>query len=146
MSEETVDSAIRPSSLVRGAIARPDEPRHFMVIEPVGGVMTARSGAQLLARSARALRVREVGKRIYDPVVYFPPEDVVAAALRPTSGTTTCPLKGNARAFDVLAATVLERAAWSYQETYDFDRRIAQLECCVAFDASRVTVEAAAEV
>lgn len=143
MSETAAKKPLESSFLVRGAIARPDEPRHFMVIEPVEGVITARVGAQVLAHSSRALRVREVGRRIYDPVVYFPPQDVEATALAPTSVTTACPLKGTAVAFDVVADTVLERAAWSYQTTYDFDRRIAQLECCVAFDTSVVTVETA---
>ncbi len=143
MSETAAKKPLESSFLVRGATARPDEPRHFMVIEPVEGVITARVGAQVLAHSSRALRVREVGRRIYDPVVYFPPQDVEATALAPTSVTTACPLKGTAVAFDVVADTVLERAAWSYQTTYDFDRRIAQLECCVAFDTSVVTVETA---
>lgn len=143
MNETAAKQPMPSSSLVRGAIARPDEPRHFMVIEPVEGVITARVGTRLLARSSRALRVREVGRRIYDPVIYFPPQDVEADALEPTSVSTTCPLKGTAVAFDVAADPVLEVAAWSYQKTYDFDRRIAQLESCVAFDTSVVTVETA---
>lgn len=129
------------STLVRGAIARPDEPRHFMVIEPVEGAIVARVGPRVLARSTRALRVREVGRHIYEPVIYFPPQDVDATALRPTGIETTCPLKGTAVAFDVAGEPVIERGAWSYQQTLNFDGRIAQLECCVAFDARHVTLE-----
>ncbi|MGH1347055.1 MAG: DUF427 domain-containing protein [Nannocystales bacterium] len=141
MIENAVKQSLTPSSMVQGAIVRPDEPRHFMVLEPVEGVVTARVGGRVLARSSAALRVREVGKRIYDAVIYFPPQDVEAAALQPTSVVTTCPLKGTAAAFDVAGERVLERAAWSYQKTHDFDGRIAQLESCVAFDASVVTIE-----
>ncbi len=31
------------------------------------------------------MRVKEVGRRVYDPVVYFPPGDVVGELLRPVA-------------------------------------------------------------
>ena len=141
MPHSTSNQPADASTLVENAIVRPDEPRHFMVVEPIEGAIIAKIGSTVLARSSRALRVREVGRRIYEPVIYFPPEDVEASALKPTDVVTTCPLKGEAVAFDVVADELVERGAWSYQHTFDFDPRIAQLECCVAFDSSRVSVE-----
>lgn len=58
----------------------------------------------------------------------------------PTNVVTTCPLKGSAAAFDLAGDPAIERGAWSYQRVLSFDRRLAQLECCVAFDASQVEV------
>ncbi|MBV1858498.1 MAG: DUF427 domain-containing protein [Nannocystaceae bacterium] len=143
MTQTPPHQAAEAATLVRGAISRPDEPRHFMVIEPVEGAVVARAGAVVLARSTRAVRVREVGHHIYEPVVYFPPQDVDSAVLRPTEVITHCPLKGRAAAFDVHADEVIEGAAWSYQQMFDFDPRLGQLESCVAFDASKITVEPA---
>ncbi len=122
------------------AIVRPDAPWHHMFIERVEGAATARVEGRVLARSNKALRVREIGKRAYPPVLYFPPEDVDAEALVPTNVVTTCPLKGSAAAFDLAGDPAIERGAWSYQRVLSFDRRLAQLECCVAFDASQVEV------
>ncbi len=116
-----------------------------MVIEPVVVAVIARCGDRVLARSERALRVREVGRQIYDPVIYFPAQDVDATALRPTGIETSCPLKGTAAAFDVATDPVIERGAWSYQQTLDFDPRIAQLKSYVAFDSSRITLELAGD-
>lgn len=133
-------SAIKTPDSAELAIVRPDNPRHYMFVDRVDGAVVARVGARVLARSTRALRVREVGARAYPPVLYFPPEDVDAQALVPTNVVTTCPLKGSAAAFDIAGDPVIERGAWSYQHVLDFDRRLTQLECCVAFDASLVTV------
>lgn len=127
------------------AIVRPDAPWHHMFVERVEGAAVARVGDRVLARSTKALRVREVGQRAYAPVLYFPPEDVDAGALMSTNVVTTCPLKGRAAAFDIDGEPVVERGAWSYQDVLDFDPRLTQLECCVAFDASKVDVSVEGE-
>ena len=128
-----------------GAIVRPDEPRHFMVLEPVEGTVRARVGDTVIASSSRALRVVESFGREQPPVIYFPPQDVRSELLAPRDETTRCPLKGTAAAFDLDLRPRLADAAWSYQQTRDFDRRLTQLECCVAFDTQRVTVEVTEE-
>ena len=128
-------------TLVRNAIHNPAEPRHFMRIVPSATRRQALVDEVTIADSADALVLKEVGRDIYDPVIYFPPEDVDSGALTPTDVVTRCPLKGEAVAFDITGDPVIERGAWSYQKTLDFDRRLAQLECCVAFDGAAVTLE-----
>ena len=61
--------------------------------------------------------------------------------LVPIDKTTRCPLKGTASYFDVGGDQPVAEAAWSYQQVLDFDPRLTQLECCVAFYRERVTVE-----
>ena len=131
-----------PPTAPAGAIVRPDEPRHFLVMTRVAGRAVARIGDTVLASSRNALSIEEsFGQRHAAPVVYFPPEDVQAALLTPTDATSSCPLKGTAAAYDVETSPRVEGGAWSYHETHDFDRRLTQLESCVAFDRERVTIE-----
>lgn len=130
-------------ALNAGPIRRPDRPAHSMVIEPLVGRVTARVGDTVVADSRAALIVRETGPRALAPVVYFPPESVRGALLRPADRLTTCPLKGTARHYDLVAgsgADVIERVAWSYRRVHTFDPRLAELEGCVAFDPEHVEV------
>lgn len=124
-------------TLVRNAIHNPNEPRHFMRIVPAVGERTASIGDTTIARSADALVVKEVGKDIYDPVVYFPRADVNMELLIRIDKSTHCPLKGDTEYFDIeIDGGVMPEAAWSYIEM------VAgyELHELVAFDTSKVTV------
>lgn len=79
---------------VRNPIARPDEPRHFMVLESLSHEVVATWNGRELARTRSAVRMHEAGYDLYDPVVYFRRADVNMDALRVGSKTTHCPLKG----------------------------------------------------
>ncbi len=138
---QPVENPVQAVTLVTGAIARPEEPRHFMVIERSRGRVRATVGGKVVASSDRALVVKEVGRAICDPVVYFPPGDVRGELLTPVEGTTACPLKGTASYFDLELGPRIARGAWSYQRTHDFDRRLTELESCVAFDRKHVRID-----
>lgn len=71
-------------TLVRDAIHNPDDPRHFMRVVPAGRRHVAAVGDREIAASDRALVVKEVGRDIYDPVVYFPRPDVDMSVLSVT--------------------------------------------------------------
>ena len=121
-------------------IHNPDEPRHYMRIKPVRALARILFQGEVLAESRRALRVLEVGRDIYDPVLYFPPDDVPAKLAR-VAKRTFCPIKGHASYFDYLSEdgrTLASELAWSYSETLDFS---ADLKDLIAFDASRVAIE-----
>ena len=129
-------------TLAQEAIHNPGEPRHFMRLKPVGRRVRIRLGDEVLAETARALRVLEVGKDLYDPVLYVPDEDVVAR-LGPNDLTTHCPLKGDAAHFDLIGedGTVRQpKIAWSYRETLDHASGLAGR---TAFYTDRLTVEEA---
>jgi uncharacterized protein (DUF427 family) len=65
-----------------------------------------------IAESRRAWRVLETS---HPPVYYLPPDDLVAAHLVPTRGSSFCEWKGEASYFDVVVGDrVEERAAWTY--------------------------------
>ncbi|MGR8920074.1 MAG: DUF427 domain-containing protein [Gammaproteobacteria bacterium] len=125
-------------TLVKGAIHNPADARHFMrIAEPAYEVTASLDGLEL-ARSRRALKLKEVGYDVYDPVIYFPREDVDMSRLEKTGKTTHCPLKGDTEYFDgVTDAGRVAELAWSYDRTLDF---AAQIEGYVAFDSRKVTV------
>jgi hypothetical protein len=78
-------------TLSRETIHNPDEPRHFMRIKPMPGLVRILYKGRVLAESSRALRLLEAGKDIYDPTIYLPASDL-RAALSPGEKRTYCPL------------------------------------------------------
>lgn len=132
--------AVAQRTLCAETIHNPDEPRHFMRIKPVAGQVRIAFDGRMLAESGDALRLIEVGRDFYDPVLYIPRADV-SANLSIAERRTFCPLKGHASYFDLLddeGRTVVEEIAWSYEDTFDF---AAQLKSLIAFDASKVVIE-----
>lgn len=88
--------------LTNDAIHNPSEPRHFMDVTPVSRCVRISLGARQLAQSKMARRIIEVGKTFYRPMIYVPTDDV-AAELRVSERTTSCPLKGQTTYFDLYA-------------------------------------------
>lgn len=124
-------------TLVRDAIHNPDDPRHFMRVVPARERHVAEASGHRIAASDRAVVVKEVGRDIYDPVVYFPRDDVDMAALTRIERTTHCPLKGDTEYFDVVVGDErLGAAAWSYVVMRLGD----ELRNLIAFDRSQVRV------
>ncbi|MEQ8230742.1 MAG: DUF427 domain-containing protein [Gammaproteobacteria bacterium] len=125
-------------TLVRDAIHNPAEPRHFMRVTPCERLVVATLAGRELARTRRATRVKEVGYDIYDPVLYFPREDVDMTSLQQNARTTHCPLKGDTAYFDAsIDGELLENVAWSYVEVIE---AAAPLRDLVAFDTRLVRV------
>ncbi len=120
--------------LVPDMIHRPGAPAHMMRIKPAGRRVTVRLGDAVLGSSDAALRVIEIGRDVYDPILYLPRADV-SVALVETARTTHCPLKGDTSYYDVEGAREI---AWSYTRPLPFARA---LEDHVAFDPARVTAE-----
>ena len=125
-------------TLVEDAFHNPNEPRHFMQIVPAGRRMVASLGDETIAASVDAVVVKEVGRGVYDPVVYFPRDDVEASVLTKIDKSTHCPLKGDTDYFDITAGTHnASSAAWSYVEIIgDHD-----LGGMIAFDTSVIDVD-----
>ncbi len=124
-------------TLIEDAIHNPDEPRHFMTVLPAGDGRSVSIGGTVIAESDDAVVVREVGYSIYEPVLYFPREDITMDLLRVTDRTTYCPLKGDTEYFDVAVdGEVVPDAAWSYVNMRLGD----ELKQLVAFDSSKAVI------
>ena len=123
-------------TLVENAHHNPNEPRHFMRIVAARGRQQARVGDVTVADSESALVVKEVGRDIYDAVLYFPRADVAMDVLEPIDKTTHCPLKGDTAYFDlVIDGHRTPEAAWSYVGEMVAGEEIRNL---IAFDARSV--------
>ena len=132
---------LEPSDVtfVEGAIHNPADPRHFMTVTPVGVRQVAAIDGQVIADSTAALVCKEVGRGIYDPIVYFPRDDVGEGVLVPIDKTTHCPLKGDTEYFDIVVdGERISEAAWSYVELVTDN----PLRGLVAFDPTQVSVAA----
>ncbi|MEM8751788.1 MAG: DUF427 domain-containing protein [Pseudomonadota bacterium] len=131
-----------PSSVTMAAdtIHNPAEGRHFMKLRPITRRVRALFGDEVLAESEAALRAVEIGRDFYDPVIYFPRDDVVSTLAPSSAARTRCPLKGEASYFDLVdegGATKAEKLAWSYERAFDYAARLRGL---IAFDPSRATM------
>lgn len=125
-------------TLVKGAIHNPADPRHFMRITPASQHRLVRLDTATLANSTEAVVVKEVGRDIYDPVVYFPRSDVEMDSLEQSEKSTHCPLKGNTAYFDAIVDGVrYTDVAWSYVDTIDEANELHDL---IAFDPSQTTL------
>lgn len=121
--------------LVRDAIHNPNEPQHFMRIRPVKNSVTILLEDQAVAKTTNALRLLEVGRDVYDPVLYVPRDDLLVPLEKIVGKETLCPLKGTASYWRLKGEE--RHIAWSYERPFDFAEEIAGY---VAFDASRVAV------
>ena len=126
------------SSLPGNPICAPDNPAHLMWVKPMNRRVTISRNGRVLARTTRALRVTEMARDLYPPMIYVPREDV-SAGLIGNSKTTHCPLKGDARYFD-LGSTgqdggEVPNIAWAYDDALD---SAAVLVGHVAFDPGQV--------
>ncbi|MGR8950240.1 MAG: DUF427 domain-containing protein [Gammaproteobacteria bacterium] len=129
-------------TLVRDAIHRPDEPRHFMQFKfPSTNFVASYRGKQL-AKTSNALVLSEVGYAIYDPVIYFPLVDVDENSLDRIDKTTHCPIKGDTEYFDLAGSDdrSASEIAWRYAKPLDFASKLIDY---VAFDTNKIKVFAA---
>lgn len=125
-------------TLIKEAIHDPNDARHFMRVKPIDKTVTATIQGKEIAKSNKVLKVQEAGFDLYDPVYYFPKDDVQMDALHSTEKSTHCPLKGDTEYFDVnFAGTQLENVAWHYRQPLD---RSKMLKEHIAFDQSQVQI------
>ena len=82
------------------------------IAEPSGRRLRIVHRGLVVADTVRAVRTLETS---HPPTYYFPREDVMADALRPTPQRSTCEWKGRAIYYDVHAGgDAVQGAAWSY--------------------------------
>lgn len=114
-------------------------PDHPIAIAPAGATMRAFWRGREIARSDRALELREAS---YPPVIYFPREDADMGLLSRTQRATWCPYKGEASYYTLADAGGAgdENAVWSYEAPLPAMAGIAGL---LAFYPDRVTIERA---
>ncbi|MFT4560918.1 MAG: hypothetical protein ACI9BW_000656 [Gammaproteobacteria bacterium] len=125
-------------TLIKGAIHRPDEPRHFMEYSYPGARYVATVNNEVIGDSAAVLKLSEVGYHIYEPVIYIPLADLNMTLLRPSAKTSHCPLKGDTNYYDFVSDELsIESVGWCYSAPLDFAKTLADY---AAFDGRIVTL------
>lgn len=105
-------------------------------IRPAGGNWTVRAAGAVLGESSAALELVEGD---YPPVIYFPRADIAMAFLDPSDTKSTCPYKGEATHYSIIAKSgEIKDAVWSYESPKEGMEEIAGY---LAFYASKVAVE-----
>lgn len=117
-------------------IHNPKEPRHLMRAKIVPRTVRVRRGGKVIAESSNALRVTELAKDMFDPVFYFPKEDVLAPLSLIEGKTSYCPLKGDASYFSIDDSG--EAIAWAYEAAFDF---AGVINGRIAFYPDQVAIE-----
>ncbi len=116
-------------------------PDHPIILEPSTSHVVVSSGPVVVARTDRAIEMREAS---YPTVFYVPLDDVDLRWLRHSDDHTYCPYKGEASYFDIVDGngTVLSAAVWYYGEPF---AAVADIRNHVAFHADRVSISATAQ-
>ena len=105
-------------------------------IRPASGTWVVRAAGAVLGESTRALELTEGD---YPPVIYFPRDDLAMAFLEPSDASSTCPYKGAASYFTIVAKSgPLKNAAWSYEDPI---ADVADIKDHIAFYTDKVAVE-----
>lgn len=109
------------------------EPDHPITIENNLKRVKISFNGQVIAETTRALILREAN---LPPVQYIPREDLKMNFLEPTSHSTHCPYKGDAKYFSITVnGKTAENAIWYYLNPYP---GVAQIKDRVAFYSNRI--------
>ena len=107
-----------------------------ITIRKAPGKWSVRAGGAVLGESSNALELLEGS---YEPVIYFPREDIAMAFLDPSDTTSACPHKGAAEYFTIAAKSgPIRDAGWSYPSPHEGVTRIAGH---IAFYPDKATIE-----
>ena len=100
-------------------------------IRPASGTWVVRAGGAVLGETENALELTEGD---YPPVIYVPRADIAMAFLDPSDTTSSCPHKGKASYYNIVAKSgPIPDAAWSYEDPKD---DVAQIAGHLAFYTS----------
>ncbi len=112
------------------------EDRHYAVIDPYNRKLTVKYKDQVIAETENAKILKEVGRSVYNPVFYFPKEDLKVELKPEADKSTHCPIKGDASYWN-LADPTPNYFAWSYEDPLPKGEKIKGL---LAFNENYVTL------
>ncbi len=113
-----------------------DDKRHFHVIENYNRKLTVIYKNVAIAKTTAALSLKEVAKKIYDPVFYIPKDDILIALELESERQSHCPIKGDATYWNVKDDYTDNYFAWSYEGPFPRSKKIKGY---IAFNMEYVT-------
>ncbi|SLN19736.1 DUF427 domain-containing protein [Pseudooctadecabacter jejudonensis] len=108
----------------------------YIKIRPAAGTWVVRAAGAVLGETSNALELTEGD---YPEVIYFPRDDISMAFFDTSDTVSTCPHKGQATHYHLVAKSgTFKDAAWSYEDPKD---DVAAIKGYMAFYTSKVAVE-----
>jgi uncharacterized protein (DUF427 family) len=111
--------------------------RHYAVIEAYPRKLTLKRNNEIIVESRNALILKEVAKSVYNPVFYFPKEDIKADLVSETERKSYCPIKGDASYWNFKENPTSDYLAWSYEKALV---RAKKIEGYIAFNLDQITI------
>lgn len=111
--------------------------RHYSVIDPFKRRLTLKHNDVIIAQSENAFIMKEVGSGVYNPVYYFPKEDLKVELSIEESRQSTCPIKGAATYWNYSDTPTSDYFAWSYETPNPRSKKIAGY---IAFNEAETTL------
>jgi uncharacterized protein (DUF427 family) len=107
-----------------------------ITIRPATGSWVVRAGGAVIAETSDALELIEGNSA---PVIYIPRSDIAMAFLDKSPTTSSCPYKGQASYYSIIAKSgAIKDAAWSYE---DPKAEVAAIAGHLAFYSNKAAVE-----
>ncbi len=113
-----------------------DNNRHYAVIDAYNRKVTFIFEGTTIAETSNAKILKEVGKSVYNPVLYIPKEDIKIDLIPEPTRQSYCPIKGDASYWTIEGNTKENYFAWSYEEPIARSKKIKGL---VAFNMDYIT-------
>ena len=110
--------------------------RHYAIIDEYKRKLALKYNDEIVAESARALILKEVGKSVYNPVFYFPKEDIKIELGKEPKRKSFCPIKGDATYWNLKENPSDDYFAWSYEDALPRSKKI---EGYIAFNPAHIT-------
>lgn len=110
---------------------------HYAIVDPYRRKLTLKYQGQTIVESEKALILKEVGKSVYDPVFYFPKEDIRVALVEEAERKSFCPIKGDASYWNFKDNPGQDYLAWSYEEALPYTKKI---KAYIAFNIQDMTL------
>ena len=112
-------------------------PRHYAVVDEYNRTLSVIYKGNTIAKSNKALILKEVGKGVYNPVFYFPKEDITADIELEESRSSHCPIKGDATYWNLKENPTSDYFAWSYEEPLPRSKKVKGY---IAFNESMISL------
>ena len=113
------------------------EKRHYAIIDAYPRKLSIKYKNETIVESKNALILKEVGKSVYNPVFYFPKEDIKVALVSEPKRKSYCPIKGDASYWNFKENPTSDYLAWSYEKSLP---RTKKIEGYIAFNLDQITI------
>lgn len=101
-----------------------ESPRHYCVVDPYNRKVTITFKGTTIVSTTKARILKEVGKTVYNPVLYVPREELLVDLVPEPERNSHCPIKGDASYWVIKNQPHDNYFAWSYEEALPMAKKV----------------------